>query len=99
MKSDQNESTFYIITIDGIHEKTFIKNFTHPTDDLWSYYTCPGGFLVVWDNRTTANVDPCNDLLHLEQKCTFCTGIDNNNNNTKINNATAVLLDKKTNAC
>ena len=25
MKSEQNESTFYIITFDGIHKKIFIK--------------------------------------------------------------------------
>ena len=28
-------------------------------DDLWSYYTRPDGLFVVWDDRTTANVDLC----------------------------------------
>ena len=39
--------------------KNSYQNITGPTDDLWSSCTRPDGFLVIWDDRTTANVDPC----------------------------------------
>ena len=60
MKSDQNESTVCLYYSSWWHSwKHIYFNLTRPMDDLWSYYTRLDSFLVIWDDRTTANVDPC----------------------------------------
>ena len=46
-------------------------NFTHPPDDFSYCFGCPYDILVVLDDRTTMNMDPCND---------------NDNDNDDINN-------------
>ena len=35
------------------------QNLTRPKDDFWSYLSRPCQIVVVWDDRTTANMDPC----------------------------------------
>ena len=35
------------------------QNLTCPKDDFWSYLSRPCQIVVVWDDRTTANMDPC----------------------------------------
>ena len=37
------------------------QNLTRPKDDLWSYLSRPCQIVVVWDDRTTANMDPCKE--------------------------------------
>ena len=35
------------------------QNLTRPKDDFWSYLSRLCQIVVVWDNRTTVNMDPC----------------------------------------
>ena len=34
------------------------QNLTHPKDNFWSHLTCPCQIAIVWDDQTTANMDP-----------------------------------------
>ena len=34
------------------------QNLTHPKDDFWSYLNLLCEIVVVWDDWTTANMDP-----------------------------------------
>ena len=53
----------YMITLYKNFEKTLwsSKTFTRPKDNFWSYFSRPYDISSrrVWDDRTTANMDPC----------------------------------------
>ena len=50
-------------------QKEFLEIFCgrakpHYPKDLWSYLSCLCQIVVVWDDRTTATMDPCTEFLN-----------------------------------
>ena len=59
MSSNQNIGKMYTINHIRIFYRNFAveKNLTRSKDDFWSYLNRPFEIVVVWDDRTTANMN------------------------------------------